>query len=197
MGIRTPNDLGGKTVNHLTAVRQVFKERIGKWVWECKCECGKLTYKTRYDLVKGIASSCGCKRRYADKSHDIAGQRFGKLVAVRPVGHDRWHSRVWECKCECGNMHTTTTSKLRRGETTSCGCRRVNVTGVKHGALRVGAPKPLSYTSWLRMRSKRDCDLRWTDYRTFVEDMGERRPGERLVRLDPTKPYSMENCEWR
>ena len=197
MSAKTPNDLAGRVVNHLTVVHQVHKEKSGKWVWECKCECGNLTYKSRYDLVHGFASSCGCKRRYADKSHDIAGQRFGKLIAVRPVGHNKCHARVWECKCDCGKLHKSTVSKLKRGETKSCGCKLGSALVLKHGFRKAGQLAPSSYTAWVRMRSKQDCDLRWADYTVFIADMGEKRPGEKLVRLDKNKPYSMENCEWR
>lgn len=38
---------------------------------------------------------------------------------------------------------------------------------------------------------------RWDDFWSFVEDMGDRPEGYRLARLDNTRPYSKENCEWR
>ena len=51
---------------------------------------------------------------------DIAGVRFDKLVAVRPVGKTRL-GVVWECRCDCGKTCTRTAAKLRaKGGVRSC-----------------------------------------------------------------------------
>ena len=34
---------------------------------------------------------------------DIAGQKFGRLTAVKRVGKDKHGHALWECECECGN----------------------------------------------------------------------------------------------
>ncbi len=39
------------------------------------------------------------------------------------------------------------------------------------------------------------CD-RWREYENFLADMGGAIEGMRLIRLDPKKPYSKENCRW-
>jgi len=39
------------------------------------------------------------------------------------------------------------------------------------------------------------CD-RWYDYDNFLKDMGERPQGMTLERIDPSKGYYKENCEW-
>ena len=52
---------------------------------------------------------------------DIAGQRFGRLVAVR-VAQSK--PRKWLCRCDCGNDTVVLTRDLRNGNTTSCGCRK-------------------------------------------------------------------------
>jgi hypothetical protein len=54
---------------------------------------------------------------------DIAGQRFGRLVAVRRVG-SRGKNPLWECRCDCGSTHQATSFNLRSGNTKSCGCSK-------------------------------------------------------------------------
>ncbi len=59
------------------------------------------------------------------KAIDITGQRFGRLVAVGVHSHKRGAGVQWLCDCDCGNHIVVETEKLRSGNTTSCGCRRV------------------------------------------------------------------------
>ena len=46
---------------------------------------------------------------------DIAGNRYGSLVAVERVGHR------WRCQCDCGNETHVTPGSLNTGQTRSCG----------------------------------------------------------------------------
>lgn len=66
---------------------------------------------------------------------DITGQRFGRLVAIRPNGEQGKNTK-WLCRCDCGNETTTNVSSLIRGKTKSCGCLRKESTSkrfTKHG----------------------------------------------------------------
>lgn len=65
---------------------------------------------------------------------DLAGQRFGRLVAVERVGAKGGNS-VWKCKCDCGAETMALASNLGRN-TRSCGCLRREVmptANLKHG----------------------------------------------------------------
>lgn len=52
---------------------------------------------------------------------DIAGQRFGRLVAIRRTGARSGHS-LWLCRCDCGNTIEVSANSLARERTRSCGC---------------------------------------------------------------------------
>lgn len=51
------------------------------------------------------------------------GSIFGRLTVVADVGLSG-HSRMWRCRCECGEEVVTRGSRLSAGTTKSCGCLR-------------------------------------------------------------------------
>lgn len=61
------------------------------------------------------------------KRIDLAGKRFGRLVALKPEGHSVNGNVRWLCRCDCGNYATVDGFELRRGTTKSCGCLRREV----------------------------------------------------------------------
>lgn len=61
---------------------------------------------------------------YTRTPHDYTGQRFGRLVVLRPAtGYSNSHA-YWWCRCDCGTEFPTDMSSVRRGRTISCGCYR-------------------------------------------------------------------------
>lgn len=60
------------------------------------------------------------------KSLDLAGQRFGRLIAIKRVESKIYPNKKiitnWLCKCDCGKEIITRTDSLRNGRTQSCGC---------------------------------------------------------------------------
>lgn len=55
----------------------------------------------------------------------LEGRIFGKLTAIKEKGKDKYGTRLWECQCSCGNKIITSTNRLLRGNTKSCGCSRL------------------------------------------------------------------------
>ncbi len=54
---------------------------------------------------------------------DLSGRRFGRLTAIEPTGeHASDGCYYWLCRCDCGKMTVTSSSKLLQGKTVSCGC---------------------------------------------------------------------------
>lgn len=62
---------------------------------------------------------------------DLAGKRFGRLVAVEVSGRNSTGHYMWLCKCDCGNEKRVGASKLASGHTTSCGCLRKELAAVQ------------------------------------------------------------------
>lgn len=56
------------------------------------------------------------------KPLDIAGKRFGKLVAVDYFTKEG--RRYWNCNCDCGGKTVAIVSALNSGSKSSCGCKR-------------------------------------------------------------------------
>ena len=54
----------------------------------------------------------------------IEGQRFGRLVAVKPLRTEK-RKRIWLFKCDCGNTAELPATFVVRLHTQSCGCYRV------------------------------------------------------------------------
>ena len=72
---------------------------------------------------------------------ELEGKRFGKWVVVSYVG--KVNSRdIWHCQCDCGAEKNVQQRTLLSGDSTSCGCdriqrKRMNIEGKKFGKLTV------------------------------------------------------------
>jgi len=92
----------------------------GKVLGRCLL-CGKEKEFIKSNVVGGLTTSCGCQ--HPGKRKDITGMRFGRLVAIRPIGKKPGKSMNWECKCDCGNTCVVNLDSLTSGDRTSCGCK--------------------------------------------------------------------------
>lgn len=73
------------------------------------------------------------------------GERFGRLVVIKElasvrVGHDQKTKRVFELKCDCGDLTTGKLASLRNGTKKSCGCLQREM-AAEH--CRITRPKPV------------------------------------------------------
>lgn len=101
---------------------------------------------------------------------DLAGQRFGRLVALEPFENLTNRRKTWKCKCDCGNIKNVATNHLRDGATKSCGCLRTELGTVRlqrhiknNGSSRKGeygqSNKVRLYLSYRRQARKRNIEF--------------------------------------
>ncbi len=85
---------------------------------------------------------------------DILGKKFGRWTVLRRAGSSKFRGALWFCRCSCGNEGIKPGGELRRGNTTSCGCRRREVMRARAFAPGVAAMRALyaTYRSTARRR---------------------------------------------
>lgn len=150
------------------------------------------------------------------KPKDLSGTRFGKLVVldffdwkVQPSGQRK---ALWRCACDCGEITVCTSSNLKSGHTSSCGClfkEAIKTHGLSktpeykifEGIIaRCNNPKASYYSTYGGSGVKVEGD--WAlpypyGFLNFYNDMGKRPSDKHTIeRLDVTKGYSKDNCIW-
>ncbi len=110
-------DLTNKKVGLLTIVGPNGITASGHSLWDCICECGKWFIVQGTFLNKAKVKSC----KSCATQKNIAGRRFGKLIAQKRVGKNQYGMSRWLCICDCGSSCIVEISKLTTGHTASCG----------------------------------------------------------------------------
>ena len=128
-------DITGQRFGKLTALRPTGRTLRKSVVWECQCDCGRIVPVPTNQLTTGNTKSCGCSHY---KDLDIAGQRYGKLTALRPTEQREKNSLIWECRCDCGKVILLSATVFTSKKFKSCGCSFSNTkdfTGQRFGML--------------------------------------------------------------
>ena len=112
----------GKAFGRLKVIKPVKERSNGAIQYLCKCKCGNETTVRGDQLKDGTTKSCGCL--YDDMVHKLAGQKFGRLTAIKKADFKRKTDKSihWECVCDCGTHKVLSSSDLVNGTIKSCGC---------------------------------------------------------------------------
>ena len=141
----------------------------------------------------------------------LTNKKFGRLKVLRESKKRIGGSIYWICKCDCGKIKEVNSQHLRKGKIKSCGCLHkefISNLNRKHGYYKRGEYHTLEA---IKQRCNNSNNIkfkyyggrgimiceRWMMFENFLADMGERPEGYEIHRIDNSKGYYLNNCEWK
>jgi hypothetical protein len=146
---------------------------------------------------------------------ELAGRRFGRLVALRYHGRNNSEKSVWWCRCDCGREKAVQGACLLNGRSKSCGClmrettARRNRDNATHGMTqtpewkawkcmldRCYNPADKGYRYW-GGRGIGVCQEWRESFLAFYAHIGPRpSAAHSLDRIDNGREYEAGNVRW-
>ena len=155
----------------------------------------------------------------------MIGNKINAWTVLEEVERDKWGSKRYKCRCDCGVEKVVTQGDLKTNKSSRCrDCGynfgktvqivRITTQGnnYKHGFNRTP-----TYKSWQMMKERcnpkakaaknrrsykwylakgiKVCE-RWMTFKNFLADMGEKPKGYQLDRIDGDGHYEPSNCRW-
>lgn len=126
---------------------------------------------------------------------NLLDENFGQLTVIG-FGGRRKGQTMWVCRCTCGHVAEYHAGNLRAGRSSKCVLCQLDALQQTRKNYTHGYSNTSTYRAWTGTRRYGRC-RRWEKFENFLDDMGERPEGSRLVRLNRKKPYSKSNAVWR
>ena len=95
-------DITGIRFGNLTVLSMYGKDKYGKILWRCKCDCGNETITHGRSLVNGHCKSCGCLRN-ASRAEE---GKYKGLSKTRIF--NIWKGMIYRCtseNCDCYELY--------------------------------------------------------------------------------------------
>src|SRR3990167_8568385 len=137
----------------------------------CK-DCGK-----KLSLAKYIRCGfCSSHRKKPEKIIDLTNKRFGKIIALKIVGTNKWGNKLWLIKHTCCGIESVKSSGKIQSKKNILSCPNCNRHGMKHNRF---------YNIWHKILvrcNKQSCDkykyyggrgikILWNSFKEFRDDM--------------------------
>lgn len=151
---------------------------------------------------------------------EIIGNRYGRLTVVSFSHINKYRSKCYVCRCDCGNIKVINRNDLRSGRTLSCGCYKAERSSETHsgqgnshyidgrGATklyrlwhgmieRCEDPKHISF-KYYGGKGIAICDEWRADFNAFRQwaVVNGYKEGLSIDRKNTSENYSPGNCEW-
>ncbi len=126
---------------------------------------------------------------------NLLDETFGQLTVIGFGGRDNGQT-MWVCRCDCGHVAEYHAGNLRAGRSSKCVQCQIDALQQTKKNFTHGYSNTSTYRAWTGTR-RYGRIKRWEKFENFLEDMGERPEGSRLVRISRNRPYSRSNSVWR
>lgn len=129
----------GQQYAAIVPLKVVSQPSLTSKFYECRCtRCGSIIPEVHKDDILKYRVRC-CPK--CDRG-DFTGMRFGRYTVLGLHHRTKQSAKVWECKCDCGNIRYIRGDGLVSGHVVSCGCfkvenRTINLLGNQFGRLTV------------------------------------------------------------